>query len=189
MQSFLLLSSLTAITILKLLPFRADFNIADQVVIEDNVTVVSEDNQEVNTAADLARLRNEGKILTPQELKELSTRIKALEEIAKIEDRLKALESRKHPRSYESSEQTLILGNPITSNRPKTAEVPEALLPSIGCSSYYYRRSQVDIDNSDNPDSSSSSTTSRYCYKRRCFTKGIKIILDYTFRVSSSFRE
>ena len=50
----------------------------DQVVVEDNAPVVSEDNREVNTAADLARLRNEGKILTPQELKELSARIKAL---------------------------------------------------------------------------------------------------------------
>jgi len=65
----------------------------DQVVVEDNAPVVSEDNWEVNTAADLARLRNEGKILTPQELKELSARIKALEEMAKMEDRLKALES------------------------------------------------------------------------------------------------
>ena len=56
---------------------------ADQVVIDDNA---SEGNQEVNTAANLARLQNEGKILTPQELKELSTRIKALEDMAKMED-------------------------------------------------------------------------------------------------------
>ena len=76
----------------------------DQVVVEDNAPVVSEDNREVNTAADLARLRNEGKILTPQELKELSARIKALEEMAKMEDRLKALESWKRLRSHESSD-------------------------------------------------------------------------------------
>ena len=55
----------------------------DQVVIDDNA---SEGNQEVNTATNLARLQNEGKILTPQELKELSTRIKALEDMAKMED-------------------------------------------------------------------------------------------------------
>ena len=46
-----------------------------------------------NTAANLARLQNEGKTLTPQELKELSTRVKALEEMAKMEDQLRALES------------------------------------------------------------------------------------------------
>ena len=75
----------------------------DQVAPDDNAnTTASEGNREVNTAADLARLRNEGKTLTPQELKELSARIKALEEMAKMEDRLKALESRKRLRSYES---------------------------------------------------------------------------------------
>ena len=56
---------------------------------------------EVNTAADLARLRNEGRILSSQELKELSARVKALEEMARLEDRLKALETRKHPRPVE----------------------------------------------------------------------------------------
>ena len=50
---------------------------------------------EVPTAADLARLRAEGKPLTSQERKELNTRIKALKEMAQIEDRLQALESRK----------------------------------------------------------------------------------------------
>ena len=48
---------------------------------------------EVSTAADLARLRNKGRILSSQELKELSARVKALEEIARLEDRLKALET------------------------------------------------------------------------------------------------
>ena len=47
----------------------------------------------INTAADLARLRDEGRLLSSQELKELNTRVKALEEIAKLEDRLKALEN------------------------------------------------------------------------------------------------
>ena len=32
---------------------------------------------------------------------DLSTRIQALEEIAKLEDRLKVLENRKRPRSYD----------------------------------------------------------------------------------------
>ena len=162
---------------------------ADQVVIEDNASITSEDNREVNTAADLARLRNEGKILTPQELKELSARIKALEEMAKMEDRLKALESRKRPRSHESSDQTLILEDPTASNRPEAAEAPNALPPSIGRSSHRRGRSQVDADDSDDPNSSSSSTATRHHHKRRRFTKGIKITLGYTLRVSSSLRE
>jgi hypothetical protein len=50
---------------------------------------------EVTTAADLARLRAEGKPLTSQERKELNTRIKAFEEMAQMEDRLRLLENRK----------------------------------------------------------------------------------------------
>ena len=53
---------------------------------------------EVNTAADLAQLRRDGRILNSQELKELSARVKALEEMAKLEDRLKVLENRKRLR-------------------------------------------------------------------------------------------
>ena len=49
--------------------------------------------REVNIAADLARLRAKGKTMTALELKELTTRIKALEEIAKLEDRLRHLEN------------------------------------------------------------------------------------------------
>src|SRR5436190_3242586 len=135
------------ITILKLPPHRANYNMVDQVAPDDNANITtSEGGREINTAADLARLQNEGKILTPQELKELSARIKALEEMAKMEDQLKALESRKRPRSHKSSDQTLILEDPRASNRPETAE---ALLPSIGCSSHRRGRSQTDADNSD----------------------------------------
>ena len=77
----------------------------------------------------------------------------------------------------------------MASNRPKATEAPNVLLPSIGRSSYRQGRSQVDTDDSDDLDSSSSSTAIRYCHKRRCFTKGIKITLGYTLRVSSSLRE
>jgi len=48
---------------------------------------------EVNTAANLARLRNEEQPLSSQELKELNTKVKALEEMARLEDCLKALEN------------------------------------------------------------------------------------------------
>jgi hypothetical protein len=67
----------------------------DQVAVDDNATTVSNSSQEVNTAADLAKLQNNGKPLTSQELKELNAQIKAFEEMAQMEDRLKALESRK----------------------------------------------------------------------------------------------
>ena len=37
---------------------------------------------EINSAADLAKLQKEGQVLSLQELKELNTRIKSLEEMA-----------------------------------------------------------------------------------------------------------
>ena len=61
---------------------------------------------EINTAADLARLRDKGRPLSSQELKELGTRLKALEEMARIEDRFRALERRKRSRSAARSADT-----------------------------------------------------------------------------------
>ena len=58
-------------------------------------TSPSSSTMEVTTAADLAKLRAEGKPLTSQELKELNARIKAFKEMARIEDRLRLLENRK----------------------------------------------------------------------------------------------
>ena len=55
----------------------------------------------VNTAADLARLRDEGTHLNPQELKELKARLRSLEEMAKFEDRFRLLERRERPHSNE----------------------------------------------------------------------------------------
>ena len=78
------------ITTLKLPPYRAGYNMADQVT------------PEVTTAADLAKLNKEGKYLNPQELKELGARIKAQEKMARFEDRLKALENRKRSRQSET---------------------------------------------------------------------------------------
>ena len=71
---------------------------SDQITPEASTTI--------NTAADLARLRDEGRTLTTQELKELTTRIKALEDMAKLEDRLRALENRKQPRSADTNQYT-----------------------------------------------------------------------------------
>ena len=52
-------------------------------------------SREVNTTADLARLRTEGTLLTASEIKELNNRLKTLEEMAKMEDCFRQLEKRK----------------------------------------------------------------------------------------------
>ena len=66
--------------------------------------VTPEASTTVNTAADLARLCDKGWLLSSQELKELNTRVKALEEMAKLEDWLKALENQKRPWSADTSQ-------------------------------------------------------------------------------------
>ena len=111
----------------------------DQGASDDNATTTSHNSsREVNTAADLAKLRNDGKPLTSQELKELNARIKAFEEMARMEDRLRALENRKRPRSQETSKRTLPpedLTAPagLSTDPTRLAEAP---LPSRGSSSH-----------------------------------------------------
>jgi hypothetical protein len=148
---------------------------------DDNATTTSHDNsREVNTAADLAKLQNDGKLLTSQELKELNARIKTFEEMARLEDRLRALENRKRPRSQESSDLTLPPEDPTAHNR-----LIEAPLPSRGSSSHH----QTHTHSSDDSSSSSSSTTTYHRHKRQRYTKGIKVTPSYTLKVSSSLRE
>ena len=75
--------------------------------------------REVNTAADLARLRAKGKTITALELKELTTRIKALEEMAKLEDRLRHLENQRRTSDVIASlEEIPVLGD--LTPRPST---------------------------------------------------------------------
>jgi hypothetical protein len=124
---------------------------------------------EINSAADLARLRSEGRTLSSQELKELSARVKALEEMARLEDRLRTLENRKRPRLSE--EQLEYPASDHHSN-PGSRNHPPILQPSIELG-----------------DSDSSSDTTQYRTKRRRYTKGIKVNPSYTLRVSSSLRE
>ena len=52
----------------------------------------------IATATKLAQLWNEGKALSPKELKELKAKVEAFKEMACIEDRLRTLENRKRPR-------------------------------------------------------------------------------------------
>jgi len=121
-------------------------------------------NRGITTAVELEQLRNEGKTLTPQELKELNARVKALEEMARIEDRLRLLENRKRPRDSETSD------NPRSSRGPSHTSV----LPS------------VELDNSD---SGSTNSVAYHRHKRLRYTKGIKVTPSYTLKISSSLRE
>jgi hypothetical protein len=169
----------------------ASSNNATQEAIDDNATTSSDNSgREVNTAADLAKLRNAGKPLSSQELKELNTRIKAFEEMAKMEDRLRALESRKRPRSQESSDLTLPPENPTAPTR-----LTEAPLPSGGSSSHRQTHGgssshhRTHTRSSDDSDSSSSTTVTHHRHKRQRYTKGIKVTPSYTLKVSSSLRE
>ena len=179
---------------------RADYNMVDQAVSSNNATQDAFDNasttsdnstREVNTAADLAKLRNAGKPLSSQELKELNARIKAFEEMARMEDRLRALESRKRPRSHESSDLTLPPEDPTATTR-----ISEAPLPSGGSSSHRQThtgsssRHQTHTHSpTDDSDSSSSTTVTHHRHKRPRYTKGIKVTPSYTLKVSSSLRE
>ena len=152
----------------------------DQVAADDATTTDS--SREVNTAADLARLRNAGKPLTSQELKEINARLKAFEEMAKMEERFKVLEGRKRPR-IEASESAILpidpVARPHSSNRspgnPSSSQGPRTNMhPSIEL---------------DDLDSSSSNTITYHNYKRHRFARGIKVTPSYTLKVSSSLRE
>jgi hypothetical protein len=156
----------------------------DQAAFDDNATTTSNNtSQEVNTAADLAKLWNDSKPLTSQELKELNARIKAFEEMAQMEDRLRALESRKRPRSQESPG---LPEDPIAPTGLSEAPLPPRNSRSSLSHRHTYIHSSVEPDSSD---SSSSSTVTQHRHKRQRYTKGIKITPSYTLKVSSSLQE
>ena len=130
---------------------------------------------EVNASADLARLRGEGQLLSSQELEELNARAKALEEMACLEDWLKALEN-------ENVRGQLLLKTNLTinltlimpvANRQGSESQPPAIQPTI---------------ESDDLQSSSSDTVQHW-HKRQRYSRGIKITPSYTLRISSSLRE
>jgi hypothetical protein len=121
-------------------------------------------NRGITTAVELEQLRNKGKTFTLQELKEINTRVKALEKIVYTEDCLRLLENRKRPRNSKTSD------NPRSSRGPLYTSV----LPSV---------------ESENSDSGSTNSVAYYWYKRLYYTKGIKVIPSYTFKISSSLRE
>jgi len=137
----------------------------------------SEISPEINTAADLAKLRTEGRPLTSQELKELSARVKTFEEMARIEDRLRLLENRKRTSEV------------IEDHQPDPS-MPRYSLPLPGSSSITSSQASLIRPSikQNNPSNSSNTTTYRP-YKRARYTRGIKVIPSYTLKVSSSLRE
>jgi hypothetical protein len=135
---------------------------------------------EVNTAADLARLRAEGKALTASELKELNARIKALEEMAKLEDRLRLLENRKRTSDAitgaASQEDPFVLRNP-------------SIAPGFSGYQASVMRQSIEPGGSDYSESSSETADHHRHKRRRNNRRGIKIIPSYTLKVNSSLRE
>ena len=158
-----------AITTLKFLPYRADSNISD---LTDSSNTTS--NKGITTAVELEQLQNKGKTFTLQELKKLNTRVKALEEIACIEDRLRLLENRKHPRDSKTSDNPRSSRGPSYTTRPSRGPSHTSVLPS------------VELDNSD---SGSTNSVAYHRHKRLRYTKGIKVTPSYTLKISSSLRE
>ncbi len=135
---------------------------------------------EVNTAADLAKLRADGKPLTSQERRELNTRIKAFEEMAQMEDRLRALESRKRQRPAEDPDDDEYLGR---QEHDQTGESPTNHQRTL--SRHSTIRPSIELEDSE----SSSSSTLTHRRKRQRYHRGIKVTPSYTLKVSSSLRE
>jgi hypothetical protein len=151
---------------------------SEQVALGQSATTSSSGTaHQVNTAADLSRLRTEGHPLTSQELKELNTRVKAFEEMARIEDRLRLLENRK--RTSEAIEDSASQASLSISTRPLSQPY---YLPSHRPSSV---QSSVERDSS----SELSDDIIRHRHKRLRYTRGIKVTPSYTLKVSSSLRE
>ena len=57
--------------------------------------------RDLPTSIDLAQLQYTRKTLSPQELKKLAARVRTLEEMARLEDRLKVLEDCKRLTPYD----------------------------------------------------------------------------------------
>jgi hypothetical protein len=143
---------------------RADYTMSGQ------AASASPSGTEVNTAADLAKLRADGKPLTCQEQKELNSRIKAFEEMAQMEDRLRALENRK--RSHDSGPA-----------EPPTRATSSPREPSTSHQQEHYSSVFTGTESDD------SDTTLIHRRKRQRYSRGIKVTPSYTLKVSSSLRE
>ncbi|KAK9364483.1 hypothetical protein V1509DRAFT_667985 [Lipomyces kononenkoae] len=136
-------------------------------------STLSNENRTFNSSADLMQLRKEDGSLTSQELRDLTARIKAREDLADLEDRMRALEERERTMTpeqpYESGQSRQELSTPSD---------PFSASSSSG---------SIDSSGSDSDISSASEHPRRK--RKRTATKGIKVTPDYILRVNSSLRE
>jgi hypothetical protein len=123
---------------------------------------------------DLAQLRSSGRTMSPQELKELAAKIRTFEEMARLEDRLKALENRK--RSAPHTREPTI--DPVSRRQPEIQSELEAT------SALMAEPLTTDLDTDSDSDQ-----PSRTLHKRSRITRGIKVTPGYTLKVTSSLRE
>jgi hypothetical protein len=130
--------------------------------------------REIHTVADIDRLQAEGTTLTASELKELNAKVKAMEELSRLRERLRALENRRRT------------SDAIASN-PSLEEVPELGDPTPQPSTRRTSTIRPLVERSDSPESSD--TTDHHRHKRQRYNRGIKITPTYTLRVNSSLKE
>jgi Zinc knuckle len=129
------------------------------------------------TSQDIARLRSTGRSMKPQELKELLTKVKALEEMARLEDRLRVLENRKRSISH---------AHEFTPTPPRQSD-PQLLGSDDGGEESSQRPVETLYTDTDTSSDQSSTVASKQ--KRRRTSRGIKVTPSYTLSVSSSLRE
>jgi hypothetical protein len=105
--------------------------------------------------------------------------------MARLEDRLRALENRKRPRSTGTEDQLDRQLDRQPSRQLDPSEPERSANLSNASRHHSIIRPSVGLDDSE----SSSSDTIPHQYKRRRYTKGIRITPSYTLRVSSTLRE
>jgi hypothetical protein len=163
---------------------RADYTMSELAVVPGALASTSASapalrtGREINTATDLARLRAEGTMLTTTELKELNARIKTLEDMAKLEDRLRLLENRK--RTSDAITSATSQDDPFIQN--------PSLAPGFSGYQASVIRQSIKPGGSDHSESSSKTANHRR-HKQQRNNRGIKIIPSYTLKVNSSLRE
>ena len=97
--------------------------------------------------------------------------------MAKMEDRLRALDNRKRLRSQEHS---------VHPDGPRASNTRLSEAPEASVSNHQAIRSSIELDELNY---SSSDIDTSHRHKRLRYTKGIKVTPSYTLKVSSSLRE
>jgi hypothetical protein len=128
--------------------------------------------REIRSAADISRIREQGQVLSAQEIKELNARLRALQEMQRIEKQFQELERQRQVPDLESL---------------RSSEVSPSAQPRTQESQSEYRRRPTSVPGFT-PMESEEERDFRP-YKRSRLIKGVKITPSYTLRVTSSLRE